>query len=110
MKLMIIAAALGTILGMNLATVARADVLPPAKANEICRAKALKAAHFIMETPKKFVVTYKASDIAEISTPITYEFYYKGINDSIVTVHAYAYPDDQSCLIGVISNNIAGND
>lgn len=93
---------------------AQADVLPPKTANKICRAKALKAAHFIADSSTPFLVTYKASEVAEISTPITFSFTTRaavqaGIDESLYTVHAYAYPDG-TCLIGAILNDIAGND
>jgi hypothetical protein len=48
--------------------------------------------------------------VAEISTPIVYKYRYRGIDDPIVTVEAYAYPDNGSCVIGSITNHIAGND
>jgi hypothetical protein len=100
---------------MSVVTIsAQADVLPPKAADKICRDKALKAAHFIAESSKRFIVSYVASNVAEISTPITYDFTYQsaknaGIEDSLFTVHAYAYPDG-SCLVGSITNNVAGND
>lgn len=102
--------ALLTTLFLSTALSAKAELLKPREADAICRAKAVRAAQFIMEKKQKFSVKYKAADIYEISTPITYEFYVPGIVDSLVTVHAYAYPDDHSCTIGVISNNLAGND
>jgi hypothetical protein len=90
---------------------ARADVLSPAEANAICHQKALRAAHFIAESNRKFFVTYKAATVAEISTAITYNFRYdRASTQAIYTVVAYAYPDDRSCTIGSITNNIAGND
>lgn len=87
-----------------------ASVLPPKQADAICHKKALRAAHFISETSGDFFVSYHASDVAEISTPITYEFHYNGIDEPIVTVYAYAYPNDRTCTLGTIRNNLAGND
>jgi hypothetical protein len=95
---------------LTLGLSAQAAPLAPKQANAICRAKALRAAHFIAESNRKFLVSYKASDVYEISTPITYEFRVAGLDDAIVTVTAFAYPDDRSCTIGSIVNNIAGND
>jgi hypothetical protein len=89
---------------------AHAAPLAPKAADVICRKKALAAAHFIAEANKPFVGTYKASKVAEISTPIRYEFTYPGISEVLFTVDAYAYPDDKSCTIGSVVNNIAGND
>lgn len=99
-----------TLLALFAVGLAHAEVLTPKEANAICRAKALRAAHFIMESDKPFYVSYQASKVAEISTGIVYEFKYAGIEDAVVTVQAFAYPDNQYCLIGQITNNLAGND
>lgn len=87
-----------------------AEALPPVQADAICHVKALRAAHFVMEFDKKFLISYKTGRVAEISTPIVYKYRYRGIDDPIVTVEAYAYPDNGSCVIGSITNHIAGND
>lgn len=89
---------------------AQAELLTPKEADAICRAKAVRAARFISGSKVKYQVSYKAADVYEISTPITYDFHVPGIEDSIITVHAYAYPEDRSCLLGSIVNNVAGND
>ena len=102
------------LLSLNLvfAFSAQADVLPPAEADAICHAKALNAAHFLAETNKKFIVTYVAATEAEISTMITYQYRFEGstVPDAVYTVVAYAYPDDKSCTIGSVTNDVAGND
>ena len=91
-------------------TAARADVLAPAEADAICHAKALRAAHFLAESNRPLIATFVTGKIAEISTPITYQFRYRGVSEAQYTVVAYAYPDDRSCTIGSVTNNIAGND
>ena len=110
MSKLLVFAVLSSLIGLN----SYADVLPPKEATKICRAKALKSAHFISESSQPFIVSYIASSVAEISTPITFEFTTRasksaGIDDALFTVQAYAYPDG-SCLIGSVTNNIAGND
>jgi len=89
---------------------AHAELLKPREADAICRAKAARAAHFIADTKQKYTVKYKAANVYEISTAITYDFFVRGLDEAVITVHAYAYPEDRSCTIGVITNNLAGND
>lgn len=101
--------ALSTLM-FTLALSAQAAPLAPKEANAICRAKAVAAARFIFPSKRKFLVSYKASDTYEISTPISYEFRVAGLDEAVVTVTAFAYPEDRSCELGSIVNNIAGND
>jgi hypothetical protein len=89
---------------------ASAAVLTTEQADAICHRDAVAAAHFITKSERPFLVSAKAAQEAEISTPITYEFRYEKGAEALVTVVAYAYPDDKSCTLGTITNNIAGND
>jgi hypothetical protein len=98
------------VLNLALMGTAQADALSPSEADSICRAKALKAAHFLAESNRKFILNFRASDVAEISTPITYELRYSRATEALYTVVAFAYPDNRTCLIGSVTNNIAGND
>ncbi|MGZ3693509.1 MAG: hypothetical protein ACXWQO_04915 [Bdellovibrionota bacterium] len=98
------------VLNLLALSAANANVLPPSEADAICHKKAVRSARFLAETRRNFLVSYKAADVAEISTQITYEFHNPGLDEALFTVVAYAYPDTKSCLIGSITNNIAGND
>lgn len=81
------------------------------QANLICRKSAVAAARFILKTKRPLkILSVKVADTAEISRGMTYEFGSVGLDESLVTVHAYAYQDDRSCTLASIVNNTAGND
>ena len=88
----------------------KADVLPSREADAICRAEAVRAVRFMGGHLRQLAVTFKSADVAEISTAIVYEFYHRESKNLHYTVVAYAYPDDRSCFLGSVTNNIAGND
>ena len=100
------------ILPLAITTAAYAQVLPASAADAVCHQKALRAAHFLSESSRPFLINYQAGRQAEISTMITYYYSYKASKmlETLYTVVAYAYPDDGSCMIGSVTNNTAGND
>ena len=90
---------------------AQADMMSLKDADQICRKKALAGAHYLAETQRPMVVSVKlGSPYAEISTVLKYDYKFSNSADELYTVIAYAYPDDHSCTIGSITDNVAGND